>query len=101
MNGLEPAGTWKVVVSDMQSGDSGVLRSVTLFLVVEPDCDGDGLPDECDCPADFNGDGVVGGPDLSVMLSGWGSDGVADLDGDGTVAGEDLARLLSSWGICD
>ena len=101
LNGLEPTGTWKLVVFDMQSGDSGVLRSVTLVLVVEPDCDGDGLPDECDCPADLTGDGVVGGPDLSIMLSGWGSDGVADLDGDGIVAGEDLARLLSSWGICD
>ena len=85
----------------MQSGDTGVLRSLTLFMVVEPDCNEDGLPDECDCPADLNGDGLVGGPDLSIMLSGWGSDGVADLDGDGIVAGEDLARLLSSWGICD
>lgn len=101
LHGLEPTGTWKVVVSDMQSGDTGVLRSLTLFMVVEPDCNEDGLPDECDCPADLNGDGLVGGPDLSIMLSGWGSDGVADLDGDGIVAGEDLARLLSSWGICD
>ena len=100
-HGLEPSGLWKLRLSDMQSGDSGTLRSVTLVVVVEPDCNGDGLPDECDCPGDLNGDGVVGGPDLSIMLSSWGSDGPADLDGDNIVTGADLAALLSTWGLCD
>jgi subtilisin-like proprotein convertase family protein len=101
LNGIEPTGIWKLRLSDMQSGDVGVFRSVTLVVVVEPDCNGDGVPDECTCPADLNGDGTVGGPDLSIMLSSWGAGGSADLDGDGVVAGEDLARLLSTWGICD
>ena len=99
--GLEPSGLWKLRLSDMQSGDSGTLRSVTLVVVVEPDCDGDGVPDECACPGDLDGDGTVGGPDLSIMLSSWGSDGPADLDGDNIVSGSDLAALLSTWGLCD
>ncbi|MSR69165.1 MAG: choice-of-anchor B family protein [Phycisphaerales bacterium] len=49
-------------------------------------------------PADLNGDGIVNGSDLAVMLSQWGSAGSADITGDGTVGGADLAALLSDWG---
>ena len=49
-------------------------------------------------PGDLNGDGVVNGADLSILLSGWGMPGPADLDGNGTVGGSDLAILLGSWG---
>lgn len=50
-------------------------------------------------PADVNGDGVVDGTDLALVLSAWGSTapGAADLNGDGVVDGTDLALLLSSW----
>ena len=47
---------------------------------------------------DLNGDGVIGGEDLSILLSQWGSDGTADFDGDGLVGGADLSFLLSFWG---
>lgn len=47
---------------------------------------------------DLNGDGVVNGADLSILLSGWGMPGPADLDGNGTVGGSDLAILLGNWG---
>ena len=54
-----------------------------------------------ECPADVDADGLVGGRDLSVLLSAWGaSDGAADLNGDGLVDGSDLSRLLSDWGPC-
>jgi len=60
--------------------------------------------DECiatpPCPADLSGDGNVGGPDLTLILSGWGSPGVADLNGDGTVDGLDLGGVLGAWGNC-
>lgn len=49
-------------------------------------------------PADLNGDGIVNGSDLAVMLSQWGTSGSADITGDGTVGGADLAALLSDWG---
>lgn len=58
----------------------------------------------CDCipphPADLNGDDIVNGADLGLMLSDWGpcGDCPADLDGDGSVTGADLGMLLVAWG---
>lgn len=84
-----------------------------------PDCDGNLIPDSCDLEAgaqdkdsdsvldaceyargDFDLDGIVAGPDLSVLLSLWGftSPPIGDLNGDGLVAGADLGILLSNWG---
>ena len=60
-------------------------------------------------PADINGDGVVNGLDLGILLANWsippGSPGCggasggcpADLNGDGLVDGLDLGILLASW----
>ncbi|MCA9286375.1 MAG: spondin domain-containing protein [Phycisphaerales bacterium] len=52
------------------------------------------------CPADLNGDGMVGGEDLGLLLADWGGTGASDLDGDGTVGGSDLGLLLAAWGGC-
>lgn len=66
-------------------------------------CDG-GTPCETPGnPADLDGDGIVGGADLAILLSAWGDCGncagcVADLTGDCTVGGADLSVLLSAWG---
>lgn len=49
--------------------------------------------------ADINGDGVVDGADLGLLLGDWGGTS-ADLDGDGVVDGADLGVLLGSWGDC-
>jgi FG-GAP-like repeat/Dockerin type I domain len=55
-------------------------------------------------PADLNGDGVVNGFDLAILLAAWGrcpappAGCPADLNGNGTVNGIDLAILLGSWG---
>lgn len=48
-------------------------------------------------PADLNGDGVVGGGDLGILLANWGNPGTGDLDGNGVVDGADLGALLSAW----
>jgi hypothetical protein len=45
-------------------------------------------------------DGIVGGSDLAVLLSSWGTGGLGDLDGSGTVNGLDLSVMLSAWGPC-
>lgn len=48
--------------------------------------------------ADLNGDGVVDGADLGLLLGAWDSSGsAADLNGDGTVDGADLGALLGAW----
>ncbi len=49
-------------------------------------------------PADLDGDGVVGGADLAMLLGAFGASGPGDLDGDGTVGGADLAALLAAFG---
>jgi predicted dienelactone hydrolase len=47
---------------------------------------------------DLNGDGVVDGADLGILLAAWGQAGSpADLNEDGTVDGADLGILLSAW----
>lgn len=53
------------------------------------------------CPADLDGDGLVGASDLAALLGSWGSPGgTADLNGDGAVNASDLAGLLGGWGPC-
>ena len=57
--------------------------------------------EENDCPADINGDNVVNGTDLTIILGEWGTnDPAGDLNGSGNVDGADLTILLSSWGPC-
>ncbi len=54
--------------------------------------------DSCDNPADINGDGVVDGADLTILLAAWGTDNaLSDLNGDGIVDGADLTILLAAW----
>lgn len=67
---------------------------------------GNTFADECVelCIGDLNGDGVVDGGDLGIMLAYWGSCGKgpcpADFNGDGAVDGADLGLILSAWGDC-
>lgn len=46
---------------------------------------------------DLDGDGSVGGADLTILLSAWGTGKLADFDGDGVVGGSDLTILLAAW----
>lgn len=46
---------------------------------------------------DLNGDGVVDGADLGLLLAAWGQPG-GDLDGSGATDGADLGLLLAAWG---
>jgi len=53
------------------------------------------------CLGDLNGDGLVDGVDLSMLLDAWGNTGgAADLDASGLVNGADLGIVLLSWGGC-
>lgn len=70
------------------------------------DQDGNGVPDECECPTDFNHDGISDLNDLTILLGNYGtlagadqSDG--DTDGDGDIDLGDLTQLLSAFGtVC-
>ena len=59
--------------------------------------------DQCDCPADLDGDGVVDASDLTQLLADWGclgADCAGDVNNDGLVDGADLTVILSRWGAC-
>jgi hypothetical protein len=64
-----------------------------------PDRNGNGVPDTCETFADLDGDGVVTGSDLGLLLASWGPCRActADLSGDGIVDGVDLGLLLAEW----
>jgi hypothetical protein len=54
----------------------------------------------CPEPEDLNRDGLVGGADLTLLLSAWGTEALlsgGDIDCSGLVDGGDLARLLAGW----
>ncbi len=60
-----------------------------------------GRSTELGCPADANGDAVVDGGDLSLLLAKWGTASKEyDLDDDGVVGGGDLSLVLAAWGAC-
>jgi subtilisin family serine protease len=52
------------------------------------------------CPADLDGNHLVGASDLAMLLGSWGAGGAADLDHNGIVGASDLALLLGAWGPC-
>jgi hypothetical protein len=48
--------------------------------------------------SDINGDGIVDGGDLGLMLGNWNQPGNTDLNQDGITDGADLGQLLGAWG---
>jgi hypothetical protein len=51
------------------------------------------------CPEDLNGDGIINGADLGLLLGAWGTNG-GDINGDGLTNGADLGLMLGAWGDC-
>ena len=53
-------------------------------------------------PGDVDGDGWVGGADLTTIITNWGQTGATrsqgDFDGDGLVGGIDYTEVVSYWG---
>ena len=86
---------------------NGVLDAWDIASDAEEDLDGDGIPDSCrgrGCPGDINGDGLVNGSDMGLLLSVFGSTDPpegTDLNGDNIINGADLGLLFSAWGSCD
>jgi hypothetical protein len=54
---------------------------------------------EFDCPADLDGDGLVGINDFLFVLGEWGGPG-GDVNGDGDTDILDLLAVLGQWGAC-
>lgn len=79
------AGSYSVVFSN--SCGSSPTKSATLKV-------------QSDCSSDLNGDQIVDGIDLGMLIGLWGTCGScsADINCDGAVDGLDLGALLGSWG---
>ncbi len=78
------------------SGFLGAVGNYTLTL------EGPGCANDPNVPGDLDSDGLVGTPDLLLLLGAWGQcppkgNCPADLDADGVVATTDLLLLLGNW----
>ncbi|MBL9148664.1 MAG: FG-GAP repeat protein [Phycisphaerae bacterium] len=98
-NGLFCSGGTSRLTIDVVEGDCYFIRlggaggtSGVGTLTVTQDCAG--------CVADLNGDTVVNGADLSILLGNWGGAGAGDLNDDNVINGADLSILLGAWGPC-
>ena len=85
---------------------NGIIDICDILDGFENDANGNGIPDSCEpCPADLDGDGLVGPGDLTIVLASWSVGGgcgscAGDLDGDGVVDAGDLTEVLAAWGPC-
>ena len=94
---VEPSATVQVrfVVSD-DPNNSVTEAGVDEFSIDRVICE-----DGPSCDGDRDGNGVVNGNDLAIVLASWGSDNPAsDINGDGNTDGIDLASILATWGVC-
>jgi hypothetical protein len=104
-------------------GTAAVAVPSDAFSSISRDCDGNGIPDECDiadgaadangdgvpdccetnscnaCAADLTGDGTVNAADITELLYYW-NQPEGDITGDGTTDAQDIAALLYAWGAC-
>ena len=91
----------------MADGDCSIMSAIDCSFFMGATYQGDGSscddPDSScggsDCIGDLNGDLVIDGSDLAILLGFWNLPG-ADLDGDGNTSGPDLTILLGGWGPC-
>jgi hypothetical protein len=70
------------------------------------DVNGNDLPDECECIADFDDNGIVNVHDLLLIIIMWGEISTpenplaTDINGDGVVAVLDLMIAINEYGTC-
>ena len=81
--------------------ENGYSDDYEVIQGISTDANQDGIPDDCNCLGDLDGNSLINGADLTLLLTSWGtSDPIADVTGDGQVDARDLAVLLAGWGVC-
>lgn len=95
-----------VRIGDYDCNGNGVGDETDITLRRSFDLNADGIPDECQCLGDLNGDLFIELEDLSEVLAIFGSadgdpefDPTRDPDGDGQIGLSDLAIVLSGFGL--
>lgn len=81
---------------------NGASDACEIFDGSTQDSNGDGVPDECDCPGDLDASRKVDIFDFFVFWSQWGpcAGCSGDIDGNDDVGVTDLLTLLANWGPC-
>ncbi|UCD74427.1 MAG: hypothetical protein JSV91_11625 [Phycisphaerales bacterium] len=82
---------------------NGVVDSEDIANQTSEDVNNNGVPDECECPADVNSDAKVNIDDVFAVLGAWGpcDDCPEDVNADGAVDIDDISAVLDGWGPCD
>jgi hypothetical protein len=94
---VTPTSSVQVRFTAEDSGEETVVEAAIDGLTIESQV----CNDAPDCPGDVDGNGVIDGSDLSLVLGFWSqTGGPADVNQDGLVDGTDLAILLGGWGAC-
>lgn len=89
---LLPPGSFASLL--MSGADSEGSTAGSWNIVIVADADSASCADD----PDINGDGVVNGADLTIVLANWDAPGgPADVNCDGIVNGEDLTIVLGNW----
>lgn len=103
-NGTAPsAGLISILDRTRDCNSNSVPDSIDIGAGTVIDSNGDGTPDQCQCLIDLNGDHVINGIELAIILSNWGAVPVGttgDVNGDGFINGVDLTIIISGWGPC-
>jgi len=100
INGFNKASGYTERAYRVYPADAPSATAIVVAPASATDADGDLVPDSCQViPGDLDGNGVVNGADLTLLLNAWGacSGCPADLNGDGSVGAADLAILLNAW----
>jgi hypothetical protein len=94
-------------IGDFDCNGNGVGDAQDIADGTSPDVNGNGIPDECECLGDLDGDWAIGLSDLAILLAHYDTASGAtyedgDINGDGAVDLADLAALLAVYDtICD
>ena len=100
INGFNKATGYTERTYRVYPADAPAATAIVIAPQSGTDANGDLVPDVCAAVlGDLDGNGVVNGADLALLLNSWGpcSGCPADLDGDGAVGPADLAVLLNAW----
>ena len=96
------AGAAYVFLGLADCNDNDALDICDILELTSEDKNENGIPDECECPADLTGDGKIDIHDVFAVLAQWGTcdDCPEDLNDDGKVNIDDIFIILGAWGPC-
>ncbi|VAX39809.1 hypothetical protein MNBD_PLANCTO03-1971 [hydrothermal vent metagenome] len=87
-----------VVEWDADCNSDGIVDYGQIVNGTLADTNDNGIPDICECVADFNNDGSVDTQDFLAFLNAWNAgESSADINGDGLVNSQDVLAFLNLW----